>query len=60
MRFCIQKPGFRTRVITIVTTLTDAQEYTRQDIAELYGFRWNSEVCQADCTSSAGLYQLAA
>ncbi len=27
-----------------MTTLTDADEYSKEDIAELYGFRWNSEL----------------
>jgi IS4 transposase len=30
--------------MTIATTLTDATLYTKEDIAELYGFRWNSEL----------------
>jgi len=46
--------------ITIVTTLTDRQRFSAEDIVELYGLRWDVEVSQADCTSSAGLYQLAA
>ena len=44
IRFDIVQPGCRTRTITIATTLTDAQTYTKEDIAELYGFRWNSEL----------------
>jgi hypothetical protein len=31
-------------VLTVVTTLLDAETYSREDIAELYGFRWNSEL----------------
>ena len=31
-------------MITIVTTLTDAKVYTKADLAELYGFRWNAEL----------------
>jgi hypothetical protein len=31
-------------VLTVVTTLLDAEAHTREDIAELYGFRWNSEL----------------
>ena len=27
-----------------MTTLTDAEVYTKADIAELYGFRWNAEL----------------
>jgi hypothetical protein len=28
----------------VITTLTDAEQYTREEIAPLYGFRWNSEL----------------
>lgn len=31
-------------MIDAITTLTDAEEYTTEEIAELYGFRWNSEL----------------
>ena len=44
IRFNIIKPGRRTKSLDIITTLVDAQEYTKEDIAELYGFRWNSEL----------------
>ena len=30
--------------ITVITTLTDPQEYSKEDIAELYAFRWNVEL----------------
>ena len=44
LRFDVIVPGRRTETITVVTTLTDAQAFTKQDIAELYGFRWNVEL----------------
>ncbi|MEK7293434.1 MAG: IS4 family transposase, partial [Nitrospirota bacterium] len=44
LRFQVSQPGYRTTEITIVTTLTDAEVYTKADIAELYGFRWNAEL----------------
>ena len=44
LRFQVIQPGYRTHEITIVTTLTDAEVYTKADIAELYGFRWNAEL----------------
>ncbi|MDA1051039.1 MAG: transposase [Planctomycetota bacterium] len=44
MRFNVVEPGRRTKTIDLITTLTDAEEFTQQDIAELYGFRWNSEL----------------
>ncbi len=43
IRFQIVAPGRRTQILTVVTTLTDAEQYTKADIANLYGFRWNSE-----------------
>ncbi len=42
IRFSIVEPGRRTKSINVITTLVDANEYTREDIAELYGFRGNS------------------
>ena len=44
MRFNIVEPGCRAETITIITTLTDVEAYPAEDIAELYGFRWNSEL----------------
>ena len=44
IRYNIVVPGRRTKTIDVITTLTDAAEYTKEDIAELYGFRWNSEL----------------
>lgn len=44
LRFDVIVPGGRTKTLTVVTTLTDTQEYSKQDIAELYGFRWNVEL----------------
>jgi hypothetical protein len=44
IRYSVVEPGRRTRSIDIITTLTDDVEYTREDIAQLYGFRWNAEL----------------
>ena len=44
VKFHVSVPGCRTETITIVTTLTDPQKYSREDLAELYGFRWNAEL----------------
>ena len=40
----VQQPGFRTRTIIVVTTLLDADEISRDDLAELYFARWNAEL----------------
>ncbi len=44
IRYNVVQPGYRSQTITIATTLTDAEMYSKEDIAELYGFRWNSEL----------------
>jgi hypothetical protein len=46
LRYHIGTPGFRTREITLVTTLLDAEAYRVSDLAELYRRRWQVEVCQ--------------
>ena len=44
IRYHVVKPGYRTEILTVVTTLTDGEVYTKEEIAELYGFRWNVEL----------------
>ena len=44
VKFCVTVPGRRTGTITIITTLTNPKAYSREDLAELYGFRWNVEL----------------
>jgi hypothetical protein len=44
VKFHVTVPGRRTRTLTIVTTLTDPKAYSREELAELYGFRWNVEL----------------
>lgn len=44
IRYNVVEKGRRTKVITVVTTLTDADEFTKDDIAQLYSFRWNAEL----------------
>ncbi len=44
LRYNIVVPGRRTRTIDIITTLIDAAEHTKEDLCELYGFRWSSEL----------------
>jgi putative transposase len=40
----VQEPGFRVASLWVVTTLTDAREYTREEIANLYRQRWLAEL----------------
>lgn len=44
LRFTVTAPGRRTETITVVTTLIDPKEYPAEDIAALYGLRWNVEL----------------
>jgi len=41
---CVSEPGFRTQSFVVVTTLTDAAAYSKDDIAELYHARWVAEL----------------
>jgi Transposase DDE domain len=47
VRYHLSPPGFRTRQITLVTTLLDAQVYGVADLAELYRLRWQVETALA-------------
>jgi Transposase DDE domain len=47
VRYHIGTPGFRTREITLVTTLLDAEAYRVSDLAELYRRRWQVETSLA-------------
>lgn len=40
----VSQPGFRVRKLVVVTTLVEAREYTRNDLAELYHKRWLAEL----------------
>ncbi len=55
IRFHISQPGRRSQSLTVVTTLIDAAEYSKQDIADLYGFRWSSELDIRSIKQSLGL-----
>lgn len=43
IQYNVTVKGFRTSVITIVTTLLDNKKYTLRNIADLYLKRWNIE-----------------
>jgi Transposase DDE domain len=43
LRYRILTPGFRTREVTLVTTLLDAEAYPADALAELYLTRWRVE-----------------
>jgi len=43
LRYRITRPGYRTREVTLVTTLVDAQRYPAAQLAQLYADRWQIE-----------------
>ena len=43
-RIRVEQPGFRTKVIVVVTTLLDPEQTTTEDLALLYRERWNNEL----------------
>jgi putative transposase len=60
IQFEVTAPGRCTETLTVITTLTDPRAYTREDIAALYGFRWNVEICQPYCLLCHNFYHVTA
>jgi Transposase DDE domain len=44
LRFKVEQPGFRVDNVVLVTTMLDATEYTKEELAELFLERWNVEL----------------
>ena len=44
VRVKIEKAGFRTKTVVVVTTILDPGEASKEDLAELYFKRWNNEL----------------
>jgi len=44
LRYDVGRPGYRTRSVTLVTTLLDAEAYPPEALADLYGMRWRVEL----------------
>ena len=44
LRFSIAHKGFRTKQVTVVTSLLDPVAYRKEDLARLYGLRWEVEL----------------
>ena len=49
----VETPGFRTRAITLVTTLLDPERYSAEALAELYFDRWTVENYHSHCAHTA-------
>jgi len=44
IRVYVNEPGFRVTSLVVVTTLLDGDEYTSEDITDLYRERWHAEL----------------
>lgn len=44
LQFVVSRPGYRSKVITGITTLTDPVAYPKEEVATLFGYRWNVEL----------------
>jgi hypothetical protein len=53
--FRLQRPGFRPSWAWVITTLSVAEQYPAAAIAELYGQRWQVEVCFRDLKRTLGM-----
>jgi hypothetical protein len=55
LRYWTRTSGFRTRVITLVTTLLDAEQYPVEEVAALYRRRWEIETNFAHLKTTMGM-----
>jgi hypothetical protein len=44
VRAQVEQPGFRVQTLIVATTLLDADEFTKDDLAKLYRARWQAEL----------------
>ena len=58
VRFTATIRGFRSRRITLVTTLLDAELYPAQELVALYARRWRLELCLRDLKTTMGMEEL--
>jgi hypothetical protein len=58
IRIRVERPGFRTRDLTVVTTLLDPELYPAQEILEAFLKRWRLEMCLDDLKTTLGMEQL--
>ena len=55
VRFRCRVPGWRSEEITVVTTLLDPQQYSRQALAKLFHRRWDVETDLAHLKTTMGM-----
>jgi hypothetical protein len=58
--FRLHRPGYRSTWVWVITTLSVPELYPAQEVANLYGRRWQVEVYFRDIRKTLGLWQLSA
>jgi hypothetical protein len=58
LRIVVRRPGFLTRAVTVVTTLLDAQEYSYEEVLNLFGQRWHCELDLRSIKRALGMHHL--
>ncbi len=58
IRFTATIRGFRSRRITLVSSLLDAKLYPAEELASLYQRRWRLELCLRDLKTTLGMEEL--
>jgi hypothetical protein len=58
IRFTATIRGFRSRRVTLVTTLLDPKRYPAKDLIALYARRWRLELCLRNLKTTMGMEQL--
>jgi hypothetical protein len=58
VRFTLEIPGYRTKSVTLITTLLDPKLYPAAELAQLYARRWGIELWFRDIKTSMGMETL--
>ena len=58
IRVLVSQKGYRTRELTLVTTLLDPALYPAEEIAQAYVRRWRLEMCLDDLKTTLGMDRL--
>lgn len=58
VRFTTTIRGFRSRRVTLVTSLLDPELYPTEELVALYARRWRLELCLRDLKTTLGMEQL--
>jgi hypothetical protein len=58
IRCSVRKSGFRTRELTVVTTLLDPVKYPAEEVLRAYAARWKLELCFDDLKTTLAMEML--